>query len=131
MDPVLGADKLYNLDLPSGDEELKKTLNQVVSGKLFGSRETIDTFEDKQKKKQAREVFNMYVDLVEVIKGIDAELVRQAIRVLKKEQHKNFDVKGVHHMKKLYPDEVPDVYTRLWGTKQTTEQETMLNFMVK
>ena len=58
----------------------------------------------------------MYVDLIEIVKEIEPELVRQAIRVLKLEKHRNFDVKNVHHMKRLYPDEVPDVYTRIWGT---------------
>ena len=59
----------------------------------------------------------MYVDLIEIVKEIEPELVRQAIRVLKLEKHRNFDIKNVHHTKKLYPDEVPDVYTRIWVTQ--------------
>ena len=90
---------------------------------MFSPRETIDDKIEKQKKKQARELFNMYIDLIEVIKGIEPELVRQAIRVLKLEKHQNFDIQNVHHTKKLYPDEVPDVYTRLWVEKQTPEQK--------
>merc|ERR1719464_689428 len=88
---------------------------------MFGSREneTLDSKIERQKRKEARELFDMYVDLIEIVKGIQPEIVRQAIRMLKLEKHQNFDVKNVKHMKELYPDEVPDVYTRLWGTKQT------------
>ena len=59
----------------------------------------------------------MYIDLIYILQRIEPDLVRQAIRVLKNEKQEDFELKNVQHMKKLYPDEVPDVYTRVWASK--------------
>ena len=92
---------------------------------------TLDEWAENKRKEQARELFDMYVDLIAVIKNIEPELVRQAIRVLKIEKHPKFDIKNVDHLRRLYPDEVPDVFTRLWVTEKTPAEQSMINHMVR
>ena len=117
MQPHLGKD--YNVE-------------PVDHNSMFGTRnskETLDEYQERLRKLQAQKLFDMYIDLINILQRIEPELVRQAIKVLKTEKEEDFELANVEHMRKLYPEDVPDVYTRVWVSKQSAKEKTILNYM--
>lgn len=47
---------------------------------------------------------------------MEPKLFRDAVRTIKKHKTFKFDIKKMKAMKMLYPDLVPNVFTRLWKT---------------
>jgi|LakMenEpi03Aug12_release.lakeMendotaPanAssembly.Ray.scaffolds.fasta_scaffold664375_1 hypothetical protein len=67
--------------------------------------------------KTAIDCFEMYVELLQVIKDLEPESFKNAIMIIKEKKFPQFELKPLSHIKQLYPDFVPDVYTRLWETR--------------
>ena len=63
------------------------------------------------------ECFEMYVEMLQVMKDLEPESFKNAIMIVKEKKFPNFELKPLQHIKNLYPDFVPNVYTRLWETR--------------
>lgn len=69
------------------------------------------------KRKNALDAFEMYVELINLLKTLEPELVANACRVLKKTLFPNFSLKPFQTIMSLYPEFTPDVFYRLWHTR--------------
>lgn len=85
--------------------------NQQIEGKQVSQDRR------SQDRRDALDAFEMYVELINLIKTLEPELVTKACRVLKKNLFPNFSLKPFQSIKSLYPEFTPDVFYRLWHTR--------------
>ena len=75
-------------------------------------------YRDVVRRLNARHLFDMYKDLIVLIQGLNPELFRQAANILKSERKAEFELKDVDRIRQLYPNDIPDVFTRLWSQER-------------
>jgi len=63
-------------------------------------------------------MFDCYIQLLELMIEIEPKLFRTAVRTLKKQMTFKLDFIQMKRLKKLYPDLVPNVFSRLWITER-------------
>lgn len=64
--------------------------------------------------RNAMDIFECYLDLFETMIEMEPKLFKDAVRTIKKHRTFKFDIHKMKAMKRLYPDLVPNVFTRLW-----------------
>lgn len=67
-------------------------------------------------RKNAANCFEMYVEMIKLMKDLDPALFKMAMDILKR-QFNDFKLNPVGPLVKFFPDEVPDVFSRLWINK--------------
>ena len=65
-------------------------------------------------RKNAVSLFNAYIEVFELMVDMDKSLFKQAVRCLKERQDFKLDLNEMKRLKDLFPDLVPNVFTRLW-----------------
>lgn len=60
-------------------------------------------------------VFDIYIQIVEIMMTMEPHLFKEAVRTLRIDQKFKFDFAKMTYFKKLYPELVPNVFTRLWN----------------
>lgn len=63
---------------------------------------------------QALSIFELYVDLISLLKEMEPGIIRFAIQKLKENCYKDLNTDFMDKMRNLRPDIVPEVFTRLW-----------------
>ena len=80
----------------------------------FGTDTDGPDYREMAKRKNAVKLFDCYIDLIETMIEMEPKLFKEAVKTLKKHKSFKLDVQKMKAMKRLYPDLIPDVFTRLW-----------------
>ena len=59
-------------------------------------------------------LFDCYIEVIETMIEMEPKLFKDAVKTLKKHKTFKLDVDKMKAMERLYPDLIPDVFTRLW-----------------
>lgn len=66
----------------------------------------------------AETTFEAYVELLAVIEKLDPNLFRAAVQTLKESLTQAIDFTKTSYLMKNFPEKIPDVFLRLWETRQ-------------
>jgi hypothetical protein len=64
----------------------------------------------------------MYADMVFVLKELDPQLFKTAIEIVRSKRFTESELQPVSRLLKLYPEQVPDVFPRLWEKRPNSAE---------
>lgn len=105
----------------SSSEELADTSSSGSVSKGTPKKEKeilteVPNYREIVERQNAVAVFDIYVQIVEIMITMEPLLFKEAVRTLRTEMKFKFDIEKMTYFKKLYPELVPSVFTRLWNT---------------
>ena len=82
-------------------------------------------------RKNAISLFDAYLQVFDLMTQMEPKLFKTAVRTIK--QHKKFkiDMKTLRRLKRLYPEHLPNVFSRLWVQEQSYKESEQKNKIIQ
>ena len=103
----------HQLSSPNPEDGAQPYSHRAKSDTRRQEREQMD-YRRMAERKNAISLFDAYMQVYELMVKTDPKLFRHAIRSIKKHKSFKLDMALVKKLKKVYPDELPNVFERLW-----------------
>ena len=110
-----------NADLSSSDLAMEDSNNDTLTPERvqetlahFGKEVDGPDYREMVDRRNAVTLFDCYIDIFETMIEIEPKLFKDTVKTMKKHRTFHLNIDKMKAMKRLYPDLIPNVFTRLW-----------------